>query len=169
MADVGAGAGAAVAGAAAPGIAAGDGGAEVSVSFVFRRFFRPPRFRFRFFFPALPPDAETLPGDGGAARFRVSRSRFVPSRHSRRTRAESSSSGSGPGKRGSKSSGVGAGGPRGAEGRCARCRGLPSPMEPSGWKNTQTDDRHFVPWRHSCDREFGSSPSGDGRGGGGPG
>ena len=63
--------------------------------------------------PALPPDAETLPGDGGAARFRVSRSRFVPSRHSRRTRAESSSSGSGPGKSGSKSSGVGAGGPRG--------------------------------------------------------
>ena len=62
----GAGAGAAVAGAAAPGIAAGDGGAEVSVSFVFRRFFRPPRFRFRFFFPALPPEAETLPGDGGA-------------------------------------------------------------------------------------------------------
>ena len=106
---MGAGAGAA---AAIPGASAASAAVSGPIS-LFRRFFRPPRFRFRFFFPALPPDAETLPGDGGAARFRVSRSRFVPSRHSRRTRAESSSSGSGPGKRGSKSSGVGAGGPRG--------------------------------------------------------
>ena len=129
----------------------------VSVSFVFRRFFRPPRFA-SLLRPALPPGRDVA-GRRRAARFRVSRSRFVPSRHSRR-RASGRSGAAGReerlevlGRRRRR--------PRGAWGRARTA------AEPDGTVGVEehADRRPAPSVAAGCDREFGSSPSGDGRGG----